>query len=120
MDKTEKENCDYPEYAHEFVSTYWYWITASIYFFLPFILISIFTGLIIVSLRQQRKAREAIGATTQSTSGRTTDARVEQTICIMMVCTAILGRDSDSSCVGYTLKTQSSVLPETSRSEAKM
>ncbi|PVD29903.1 hypothetical protein C0Q70_09160 [Pomacea canaliculata] len=192
IDKKGSGDCDYPE----FVKTYWSWIVASIYFFLPFILLSIFTCLIIVSLRQQRKTREAIRATTQSTSGRTAEARVEQTICIMMVCAAIvfliltlptciyhlitlsdtinaetiekiftwsmfqqlaislseanhavnfyiyflsakrfrsrfkelmkkcfsvhLRRDSESSCVGYTLKTQSSVLPETSRSEAKM
>ncbi|PVD29902.1 hypothetical protein C0Q70_09159 [Pomacea canaliculata] len=90
MDKTEEGYCYVPEYAREFHTTYWYWIIASIYFFLPFILISIFTGLIIVSLRRQRKARETIRVTAQSTSGKTTEARVEQTICIMMLCAAIV------------------------------
>ncbi|XP_025094219.1 FMRFamide receptor-like [Pomacea canaliculata] len=83
MDKIDSGHCDYPEYA----KTYWYWITAIIYFFLPFILLSIFTGLIIVSLRRQRKAREAISAATQT---MTSQARMEQTMCIMMVCAAIV------------------------------
>ncbi|PVD29890.1 hypothetical protein C0Q70_09147 [Pomacea canaliculata] len=81
--------CSYPEHAQEFVITYWHWIVASIYFFLPFTLLAIFTSLILVRLRRQRKASEAIGETTENTRERS-QMRVELPICIMMVCAAIV------------------------------
>ncbi|XP_025095510.1 substance-P receptor-like [Pomacea canaliculata] len=89
MDKAKAGYCSYPEHAQEFVITYWHWIVASIYFFLPFTLLAIFTSLILVRLRRQRKASEAIGETTENTRERS-QMRVELPICIMMVCAAIV------------------------------
>ncbi|XP_025094936.1 putative G-protein coupled receptor F59B2.13 [Pomacea canaliculata] len=90
LDHREESYCSYPDSSFDFVRTYWYWITAFIYYFLPFILLLIFPFLIIVSLRRQRKAREAMVRTTPDTSGETTQTRVEVAISVMVVCDAIV------------------------------
>ncbi|XP_025094948.1 neuropeptide receptor 22-like [Pomacea canaliculata] len=74
----------------DFFTNYWHWIKACIYYFLPFILLLIFPCLIIVSLRRQRKAREAMVRTTPDTSGETTQTRVEFAISVMVVWDAIV------------------------------
>ncbi|PVD29895.1 hypothetical protein C0Q70_09152 [Pomacea canaliculata] len=89
IDHIEETYCDYQD-SSDFASTYWHWITAFIYYFLPFILLLIFPCLIIVSLRRQRKAREAMVRTTPDTSGETTQTRVEVAISVMVVCDAIV------------------------------
>ncbi|PVD29899.1 hypothetical protein C0Q70_09156 [Pomacea canaliculata] len=90
LDHKEETYCYYPESSLDFVITYWYWIKAFIYCFLPFILLLIFPCLIIVSLRRQRKAREAMVRTTPVTSRETTQTRVEVAISVMVVWDAIV------------------------------
>ncbi|PVD29892.1 hypothetical protein C0Q70_09149 [Pomacea canaliculata] len=90
VDHREKNDCNFPKSSLDFVTTYFYWIIAFIYLFLPFILLLIFPCLIIVSLRRQRKAREAIVRTTPDTSGETTQTRVEVAISVMVVWDAIV------------------------------
>ncbi|PVD29900.1 hypothetical protein C0Q70_09157 [Pomacea canaliculata] len=89
-DHREKRYCVYSQSFYDVVETYWYWITAFIYIFLPFILLLIFPCLIIASLRRQRKAREAMVRTTPDKSGETTQTRVEVAISVMVVWDAIV------------------------------
>ncbi|PVD29898.1 hypothetical protein C0Q70_09155 [Pomacea canaliculata] len=72
-DHREERYCGYSQSSHDFGETYWYWITAFINYFLPFILLLIFPCLIIASLRRQRKAREAMVRTTRKVRGDNAD-----------------------------------------------
>ncbi|PVD29893.1 hypothetical protein C0Q70_09150 [Pomacea canaliculata] len=90
IDHIQERSCYYPESSLDFVTNYWHWIKACIYYFLPFILLLIFPCLIIVSLRRQRKAREAMVRTTPVTSRETTQTRVEVTLSVMVVWDAIV------------------------------
>ncbi|PVD29894.1 hypothetical protein C0Q70_09151 [Pomacea canaliculata] len=90
IDQKDKIDCEDPDSPDDFTKYPWYWINTFIYYFLPFILLLIFPCLIIVSLRRQRKAREAMVRTTPDTSGETTQTRVEVVISVMVVCDAIV------------------------------
>ncbi|KAL8570350.1 hypothetical protein ACOMHN_035768 [Nucella lapillus] len=64
---------------------------SSLYFFLPFMLIAVFTTLIIIGLQRHRRARQRMGVmTTTGGGGGGGDGGVERSISIMLLCAGLV------------------------------
>ncbi|KAL8570353.1 hypothetical protein ACOMHN_035771 [Nucella lapillus] len=75
----------------KFKEDFFYGFLSSLYFFLPFVLIAVFTTLIIISLQRHRRARQRMGVmTTTGGGGGGGDGEVDRSISIMLLCAGLV------------------------------